>query len=324
MDIQKRKLIKNIMLLGALAPFNSLILADELNMLKDRSVIKTIPGNFRYIYENTEYKAAFYQFLVNVFHLYPEADFHRLIEQLSHEFEDDKTIFIGIQDGLAEFKPFLSELFYALPALIKQKKLIAEQTASLLNPELTYDGYLELGSSGRYLDSLEEKFTIQGEKYFIAEKSPAYTPADILDRGQIPFAGQFQLLENYQVNIAKLIPSNSLDFVNVYIGFHHCPVDLRESFIGSIRDAMKPGASLIIRDHNAHNEEMFRMVALAHDVFNLGTNESWNYNDNELRLFYSLETLDEMMKNFGFKSDGTRLYQEGDPTLNALMRYTKV
>ena len=66
------------------------------------------------------------------------------------------------------------------------------------------------------------------------------------------------------------------------------------------------------------------MVALAHDVFNMGTKESWNYNDRELRLFYSLAELDELLIRYGFKSNGQQLYQEGDPTLNALMHYKKV
>ena len=98
---------------------------------------------------------------------------------------------------------------------------------------------------------------------------------------------------------------------------------IREEFITSIRDVLKPDANMILRDHNVHDETMWRMVALARDVFNMGNNESWQYNENELREFYSLETLDDMLRKYGFRSDGAKLYQDGDPTLNALMLYRK-
>jgi isopenicillin N synthase-like dioxygenase len=109
----------------------------------------------------------------------------------------------------------------------------------------------------------------------------------------------------------------------VYIGFHHCPVDLRNEFFASIRDVMKPDGYLIVRDHDVRDETMWHMVALAHDVFNLGTEESWAYNERELRRFYSLATLDKMLNKAGFATDGRRLLQDGDPTLNTLMLYRK-
>ncbi|MFL6551433.1 MAG: class I SAM-dependent methyltransferase, partial [Povalibacter sp.] len=114
-----------------------------------------------------------------------------------------------------------------------------------------------------------------------------------------------------------------VDLVTVYIGFHHCPVPLREEFLGRIRDVLRPGGVVIVRDHNVTDEPMRRMVALAHDVFNMGTKETWQYNDHELRNFYSLATLDRMMHAAGFKAEGQRLLQTGDPTLNTLLKYTR-
>ena len=86
---------------------------------------------------------------------------------------------------------------------------------------------------------------------------------------------------------------------------------------------MKSGAYLVIRDHDARNTKMRAVVGLAHDVFNMGTNESWAYNAAELRHFYSLNFLDKWLSNAGFLGDGRRLYQSGDPTHNALMVYRK-
>jgi 2-polyprenyl-3-methyl-5-hydroxy-6-metoxy-1,4-benzoquinol methylase len=72
---------------------------------------------------------------------------------------------------------------------------------------------------------------------------------------------------------------------------NHHPVDLRDEFITGIRDVLRPGGALVVRDHNVHDEKMWRMVALAHDVFNMGTQETWQTNERERRHFYALDTL---------------------------------
>ena len=281
-------------------------------------------SNFRYIYGREDYKISFHEFLTNVFNLFPEDDLHKLIGEASKEFENDEEIYTHLQNNIETIQPFLAAFTYAIPALKKQKRVMAQQTHSLLPNKKRYDGYLEVGSTGRYLDSLEEVLNIKGDVFYLSEKAPTYSFEDMIDRGQVFKGGEYISLNNYSSNLSQNIPENSIELATVYIGFHHIPLELREEFISSIRDVMKPGASLILRDHNAHNEKMYKIVALAHDVFNMGTNETWDYNLNELRNFYSLETLDQMLQEYGFKSRGEQIYQEGDPTLNALMHYKKV
>lgn len=318
MEYSRRLVLRTLTLAIALLPFRNLLAGIG------SAVSKPQPeGNFRFIYGNKAYQRSFHGFLANVFNLYPEDDFHQLIEKVSKANRSDLEIYIEVQRLLGDIKPFLSELTYALPALRKQKQVIAKQTIELLPGERRYEGYLEVGSNGRYLDDLEEQIDIRGDRFYVSDFAPSYSPMDMVDRGQIFKGGSFISLNNYRPDLLKTIPKNSLDLVTVYIGFHHCPINLREQFIGSIRDSMKPGASLIVRDHNAHNEKMKRMVALAHDVFNMGTNQDWSYNEKELRNFYSLGYLNNMLTKYGFRSNGKQLYQEGDPTLNALMIYKK-
>ena len=281
-------------------------------------------SNFRYIYGREDYKFHFHEFLTNVFHLFPEDDLHQLISEASDKFNSDEEIYKYLQGNMETIQPFLAAFTYAIPALKKQKRVMARQTHSLLPEKRHYDGYLEVGSTGRYLDSLEDVLNIKGDVFYLSEKAPTYSFEDMIDRGQVFKGGEFISLNNYVSNLTQTVPKNSIELATVYIGFHHVPVELREEFITSIHDVMKPGASLILRDHNAHDEKMHKMVALAHDVFNMGTNETWNYNSQELRNFYSLETLDKMLQNYGFRSRGEQIYQEGDPTLNALMHYKKV
>ncbi len=322
MTYSRRKFLRNLGLALACMPSRNL-LASGSESVPLAMALGSGNSNFRYIYGNTVYKKEFLNFLSNVFHLFPENELHRLISLSVEQHAEDRDIYLNLQKNLNTIKPFLSELTYAVPALIKQKKVMAEQTASLLPVDRRFEGYLEFGSTGRYLDSLEESLGIVGNKFFVSHVAPTYSIEDMIDRGQVVKAGNFINLNNYQPAISQNIARHSIDLVTVYIGFHHCPLELRETFIGSIRDVIKPDGYLIVRDHNVHNQKMLKMVALAHDVFNMGTGETWNYNQVELRNFYSLETLDAMLKKYGFKPDGKRLFQQGDPTLNALMLYKK-
>ncbi len=318
MDKSRRKLLK-IAALTTIIP-----VSDVLSSVASVGLPDAVSNSaFKYIYGNEKYSNEFYNFLVNVFHLYPEDKLHSLIQELSLQLPTDKKIYQSLQLRMPGIKPFLSELSFALPALKKQKSEMQVQTLELLDGNNAFEGYLEIGSSGRYVDALEEKLDINGERFFISEKAPKYSIEDIMDRGQIRKAGVNLSLNNYKTDILNSINTNSIELVTVYIGFHHCPVHLRSEFISSIRDIMAPGGRLILSDHDARDDKMLNMVALAHDVFNMGTNETWKYNSDELRNFYSLKTLNKIMIENGFKSDGRKLYQKGDPTLNALMVFRK-
>lgn len=316
MNTSRRKILQLLAGLPLLTPLGKIF----------AEAIKTeLPGNgnFHYVYNDEAYRNEFFDFLVNVFHLYPQDQLDLEINLEVQRHDQDRSVYRAVQDKLGDIKPLLGDITYSLPALAAQKREMALQTTALLDTGRRYEGYLELGSTGRYIDALEEKLDIQGERFMVSAVAPTYSIVDMIDRGQIFQAGPFINLNDYRSAIPDRVPEQSLDLVTVYIGFHHCPVALRGEFLASIRRVMRPGAYLIVRDHNAHDEKMQRIVGLAHDVFNMGTNETWDYNAAELRHFYSLAFLDEMLREAGFKSNGRQLFQAGDPTLNALMVYQK-
>ena len=129
---------------------------------------------------------------------------------------------------------------------------------------------------------------------------------------------------NYSTQFADVIPHNSLDLVTVYIGFHHCPLNYRERFVSAVRDVIRPGGKLVLRDHDVRDERSWRIAALAHDTFNAGTSETWEFNQNELRNFYSLRFIIDYVENLGFKHGGQLYFQRGDPTRNGLTAFTKI
>lgn len=288
------------------------------------AAITNVKSNFKDVYSTTKLKNEFFKFLKNVFNVVPEEDLHELISETSAKEKEDEVIYKQVQAKLDDITPFLSAFRYTLPALMSQKDEMARQTLKLLGEDGTYNGYLEIGSSGRYLDYLEEKVNIEGERYYADGKEPGYAITEMVDRGQIKIGATYIPLADYKTKYAEIIPPGSLDLVTIYIGFHHCPLDLRIRFIASIRETMRTGGKLILRDHDCHSDELKTLVALAHDVFNMGTHESWEYNSKEIRNFYSLDFICNFVEQIGFKFDKRTLFQEGDPTRNALMMFTKI
>lgn len=292
--------------------------------LKAIQKISSVKSNFRYIYLNGTLKREFYKFLKNVFNLVPEDAMHNLISEVSELNKTDKEIYLAGQEKLNEITPIFSPITYQLPALFKQKDEMAKQTSILLGAGSNYNGYLEIGSSGRYLDYLEEVIEISGKRYYADGKEPGYSITEMIERGQITIGAEYIPFADYYTEYSKLIKSESLDLVTNYVGFHHCPIELRSKFISSIRDTLRMGGKLVLRDHDCHNEDQMTIVALAHDVFNMGTKETWQYNEKEVRNFYSLKFIIQFVENIGFRFEEQTLFQEGDPTKNALMLFTKV
>ena len=204
MNLKRRRLLQAISAILASAPSR---------LLYGQSVAASSISrdNFQFIYGNSDYREEFKTFLVNVFHLYPEDELHELIAASARPHAGDALVYADVQARLDAIKPFLGDFFYALPALGRQKEILAEQSATLADTSRRYDGYLELGTNGRYLDSLEERFKIQGERYVVSDRAPGHSLIDIIDRGQIPSAGEFIPLSGYRTEFASRIPRASIE-----------------------------------------------------------------------------------------------------------------
>lgn len=278
-------------------------------------------GNFRVIYGSPELRARFRNFLDNVFHLYPTQELDELIAECVAADPRDPAVFRQLEARLAEVTPLLGSLRYALPALSKQKTVMAEQTLKLVGPQKSFRGYLEIGSHGRYLDALRSQLEISGPIFTTAPRLPGHGPEDIVDRGSVGLVGTPLPWADYAP--FQGIQPGSLALITVYIGFHHAAQGARAPFLRSIREALAPDGLLIVRDHNVVTPELDHLVGLAHDVFNAGTRESFATNNDERRHFYSIAELIQMLSEAGLVAQKERLLQEGDPTQNTLLAFTK-
>ncbi len=290
---------------------------------KEEQTMKSSTSEFKAVFSEVTKRDRFYKFLQVIFHLYPEDRFHNLILQACEQKQSNEEIYKLVQSRLPEIKPFLSELTYALPALRKQKKEMAKETLQLLGDKKEINGYVEIGSTGRYISELRKHLTVKGDIFLINDVAPDNSLAEIMERGQLRVLGYFIDLEDYPPIGNQHIPDNSIDVVTCYIGLHHAPVEKLDGFVKSIHRVLRTGGAFIMRDHDVKTKDMATFVSLVHTVFNLGLNVSWEKNHGEFKRFKSIDEWSLYLGKFGFTDTGKRILQDLDPSDNTLVLFTK-
>lgn len=277
---------------------------------------------FHHVFGNVSLSDAFYRFLQNVFHTAPEDRFHHLINEACKLHKDEESIYRHIQRELPGIKPIAADLRYALPALFKQKAEMTRQTLQVLGERRAFDGYVEIGSKGRYYRGLAKALQLRGPAVFVDEKPPSYSPVDVMERGQIGLLGGHVPLNDY-APLPAAIADASADLVTCYIGLHHMTLEKLRPFLGSVHRVLRPGGAFIVRDHDVRSEDLRAIVSLAHTVFNAGLGESWETNLAELRFFEPAATWVQRLAEAGFDDTGHRVLQDNDPTDNTLFCFVK-
>lgn len=279
-------------------------------------------SEFKAVFADVRQHDAFYKFLQNIYRLYPEDRFHTLIKDSCRQFDSDEAIYRHVQRQLPKIKPFHADVTYALPALFKQKQEIARQTLKLLDGVNTIEGYVEIGSTGRYVSELRKHVRIREPIVLVNDVAPTFSPVDVAERGGLRRIGRFVPLADYAPLPGEL-PACAFQLVTCYIGLHHCPLDKLDAFIASIVRLLPEGGIFILRDHDVVSDAMNTFVSLAHSVFNAGLGVPWATNQAELRFFRPVADWIELLARLGLRHTGQRLLQEHDPSDNVLMAFRK-
>ena len=191
-----------------------------------------------------------YLFLKNVFRIYPEDAFFELIKNETQEGEEVIEIYNSIQEKLETITPKFADFRYGIPALKKQKKVLAEQTKQLfdlneISPEL--NGYLEMGTTGRHVKDNVRNLNIKGDVIVVNDVEPTNGVPDLLERGGFAKKFSFKNLNQYEPLGVK---DDSLDMISCYIGLHHIPDSELFPFIESISKKLRKGGFFVLRDHD--------------------------------------------------------------------------
>lgn len=280
-------------------------------------------SEFHAVYGSIRSRDAFYRFLQVIYHLYPEDRFHALIIGACERFADDREIYRHLARRLPRIKARFADLTYALPALRKQKREMQRQTVEILDRQRGFDGYLEIGSTGRYVRHLASALDIRGNIYLSNDFAPDYSPPEIIERGGLRKIGKFFALADYAPIAPSIIADASVDLVTCYIGLHHCPRRNLPAYLESIHRVLRPGGRFVLRDHDAGDDGMRVFCSLVHTVFNAGLGVDWDVDRAELRLFEGVDFWVEAVCAAGFSDSGKRLLQANDPSLNTLLCFTR-
>ncbi|RFP15912.1 MULTISPECIES: FAD-binding protein [unclassified Duganella] len=278
---------------------------------------------FHTVYGDVRQADKFYSFLQNVFHLRPEDRFHALIKKTVGEHETDEAIYAAIQQGLPGITPFHAMLTYALPSLRVQKNEIGAQTRQLVADGISLNGYIEIGTTGRYVKALQSRLKLSGTVILVHDQAPTMSPVDIVERGQLGAIGKHVFLDDY-APLPSSLEDASVDLVSCFVGLHHMTPGKLKPFLASIARVLRPGGYFIVRDHDVKDDAMNAFVSLAHTVFNAGLGETWHTNAAELRYFASVEEWIQRIEDVGLVHTGERLLQSGDPSDNVLMTFRKI
>ena len=98
MNSSRRNFLRLLASLPACMPVGKVFaeLADE--------AVRVGGGNFRYVYGNEAYRDEFYNFLVNVFHLYPQDEVHERIRAETENRSSDRATYLSVQSQLGDVK----------------------------------------------------------------------------------------------------------------------------------------------------------------------------------------------------------------------------
>ena len=278
-------------------------------------------NEFQQIMNNTKYHDKVFLFLQNVFNLRPEDKFFHLIKTMSGKYSSDREIYQAIQSNLND--RFYYGLTHAIPALLKQKRVLTEQTIRLLRLsglDQEVNGYMEIGTVGRYASRLNKTIKLNNVVFYNDIK-PTYGPIDMLDREAFFKFGNYEQLSNNEPIPNKY--RNSLEVITCYVGLHHIELEKLHSFIKSISDSLKPGGVFILRDHDCSSEDMKTFASLIHTIFNSGTSVSLDNNFQEIRHFRSCAEWIEILRSHNLEYKGLSIRQDNDPSDNLLMSFEK-
>ncbi|MEO8019696.1 MAG: FAD-binding protein [Pseudomonadota bacterium] len=280
-------------------------------------------SEFHAIYAQDRWSDAFYLFLQNIYRLYPEDRFHSLIKQATARHLNDESIYRDLQEHLPAIKPALADFRFALPSLFKQKAEMLRQTLALLGDRRQIDGYVEIGTTGRYASVLRKHVKLTGPLVLINDVAPTNSPVDIFERGGLRKLGTYVPLNDYAPIASDRVADGSVDLVSCFIGLHHIELEKLQPFMKSLWRVLRPGGQFILRDHDVTTPQMFQFVSLVHTVFNAGLLTPWETNQTELRFFVSIDEWVRRLQAIGFVDSGKRLRQAHDPSDNLLLSFTK-
>lgn len=280
-------------------------------------------NNLGYVFSNPDERRKIKDFIENVLRQCNADKFLEIGQEISKHSSPllNADFYKKLEERLPETKPLIP-LFSQLSSLKHQRAVISSQIQKLIIHPHTIKSYMELGAPGTYITSLRSFLPIENAVAVCNQAS--FLGFSFNPLRKFKSYDRFVPLNDYQPLSEKDFPTNSVDLVSLVIGLHHIPPEKLEPFIRSIHRILKPGGFFILRDHDAKDDNTKAIVQAAHTVYNLvAVKASLDEEISEYRNFQPLSYWIRLLSEAGFQGEGEKLYEQGDPTLNAMMVFVK-
>jgi SAM-dependent methyltransferase len=296
---------------------NILRIKKKLCLLFGLSVFSGTLANHDYkiVIENPVLSSKLMQFFEYIFTVYPAQKYHNLVTKAVVESSNDQEAYRYIIDHLSTLEQSrFTTLVTSLASLKQQRNELADQAALFLGDK-KIDGYLELGTPGRYIKALQKRCSLSGET-IVAPYSSGIV--NIIEREKI-VSGYRTIPLDYS---PLAISEESLDLVSCFIGLHHIPHEKLDPFLDSVVRVLRPGGLFIVRDHDGE-PDFIPFLNVIHSVYNAGTGVSCEDEQAEVRLFKPISEWKHILARHGLKVRPLELLQKGDPSANTLLCFYK-
>jgi len=268
------------------------------------------------------------KFIDTVLRQIPSQDFYKVVDTIQAEYGDlsDEEWYEKLIERIPQIKSW-KHPFNVIASLQHQKKILSAQARTLLGDKVVVNGYVEIGTPGTYLTSMQHFLIAKGKRYIIndVQRWSDYLQGYSLNPlNKFSPYDSFVEMHDYDPIPEDKIPSKSVDLVVCFIGLHHIPLEKLENFIASIQRILRPGGTFLLRDHDACTPELLSITYAAHSIFNvIATEETLETEKAEYRNFQPLAYWITALEKQGFYVDDQRLLQEGDPTKNTLLKFIR-
>lgn len=312
-------------------------------------LLRTAPSSptsdYRRVFQTSDQmKTEFVKFLQTIFYQLDEKKIMAEMEKLlADPAKTDEQIYKELLGKIGGMKKKFAPL-WQIWSLRVLKKGLGSQAAQLLKKfhKKPFHDYMEIYDR-RYLLTLRKKVSLPLDKKAI---SAADFPLDKSLKSKLEAGSLFALPYKSHVTlndqeckkpleqtektykpIDDQVPDQSLDLIACMGGLHHIPKERVDPFVESMSRKLRPGAVILLRDHDISkdNENELRAIAtVVHSFVNAASGVSWEIESKEVREFHSLDHWTELMKKHQF----VPITQKGlvlpkDPTANAMVAFVK-
>ncbi|MBM3193818.1 MAG: FAD-binding protein [Chlamydiae bacterium] len=311
----------------------------------DRTEV-TDTSTYRRVFQTSkEMQNAFVKFLCTIFYQLDEKKVLEEMEKiLANSSLTDAEIYKALLSKIDVMKkPFL--LLLKIKALNVLKKQMGVQAKALLKKfdKTRFHDYMEIYDR-RYLtdirkaaglpldgetigltDSRDSGFKGRLEAGTLLSRYPYKKWTSLNDRDCRDPAKE---VEKTYRPLGPDVKRESLDLVACLGGLHHIPKERVAPFLASLASKMRPGAPILLRDHDVtglKEDDLRAIVSVVHSFVNAADGVSPEIEQAEIREFKSLSAWTDKMNEAGFTrvSPEKGLVIQDDPTENGMMLFVK-